>query len=266
MHINKRFLRSTAVLAGALLLGACVVKPQPSPEELQARQAHLDKVQKAKARFEELCKTAGITVNRRVTGVKGIRLERVPAQSNWKDWTDPMWPEAALSGGVGGGAFLERLIKRRSTDSKTGKLNGSVTNIQVGSVPGYEYVDVKQVDGTWRRFHLVVDGGGRVVVVSKDVSESELSPYAVSYEVPVDSKDRLHWVAGVTIDVVDVRTGERLGDIRRYVWDRGMGDSAGGRSAWPIASGNDVCPSMSGYDTFGHFMVLINSIITPGGE
>ena len=147
--MNKRFLLSAAVLAGALLLGACAVPPQASPEELHARQAHLAKVQKAKARFEELCKTAGITVNRRVTGVKGIRLEKVPPKSNWKDWADPVWPEAALSDGLGGDIFIRRLLLRRVRNSETGKFDGAVSSRYSGGDSGFDFVDSKDQNGEW---------------------------------------------------------------------------------------------------------------------
>ena len=262
MHINKRFLRSTAVLAGALLLGACVVKPQPSPEELQARQAHLDKVQQAKARFEELCKTAGITVNRRVTGVKGIRLEKVPPKSNWKDWIDPMWPEAAL-GGADGGVFIELLLKRRSIDPLTGKLTGNVTASQKNSVPGFEYLDVRQSDGTWKRYSMGFGQGGRLGIISHSIGESELASYVMSYELLFDRHDRYFWIAGAEIRLTNAVNGEVFGVIRRYVWDQGMGDAEGGRSAWIIASGNNICPKINGYASWGHLVVSIENIVSP---
>lgn len=249
-----------------LLLGACAIQPQPSPAELQAKQAHLTKVQQAKARFEELCKTAGITVNRRVTGVKGIRLEKVPATSRWSDWIDPMWPEAAL-GGADGGAFLEWLVKRRIVDPLTGRLRGDVTAREtrvVTSIPGFEYLDVKQVDGRWKRFYPDVDGSMKFAISSKYVSEGDISPYVVNYDLMTDANDRHLWIAGVSIQVKDARSGEQLGSIVRYIWDQGMGDAKGGRSAWIFAAGNMTCPSMKGYDTFGHFMILIDNIITPG--
>ena len=263
MHSNKQSFRCAAVMAGALLLGACAMPPQVSPEELQARQAHLAKVQKAKARFEELCKTAGITVNRRVTGVKGIRLEKVPAESGWKDWMDPMWPEAALSGGADGGALLELLLKNRSIEPETGKLTGNVKVRNENSVPGFEYLDVRQPDGTWRRYSIGLLEGGRVSVNSRPIGESALAPYLLSYELLVDRSARELWIAGAEIKVTDVDGGGTLGVVRKYVWDRGMGDAAGGRSPWIMASGNAICPNLDGHAAWGHFLVSIEKIISP---
>ncbi|MBB2485715.1 hypothetical protein H5407_10840 [Mitsuaria sp. WAJ17] len=273
MHDNKQFAGSMAatwrracslgaVTVGvALLLGACAMKPQPSPEELQARQAHLDKVQKAKARFEELCKTAGITVNRRVTGVKGIRLEKVPPKSNWKDWADPMWAEAALSDGLGGDVFIRRLLLRRVRDSSTGELDGGVSSRASDGDAGFDFVDAKAEGGKWRRYSIVVLNDGYMDMVSKPVSEYDLAPYSVSYNSIENVEDRRLWIAGVDIVVSDSRARQQLGVIRRYIIDTGQGDQAGGRSPWRFSEGNNSCPRMVLSDLGGFFWMSLNNII-----
>ena len=100
---SKRWRAWTFVaMVSAVALATC-----QGPQALhnwQAEKAYKERYAKAKALFEERCKTAGVVINRTVTDVEGIELTKVRQPVPWggREYFDPMWTEAAMGGEVRG--------------------------------------------------------------------------------------------------------------------------------------------------------------------
>jgi hypothetical protein len=61
----------------------------------------------------------------------------------------------------------------------------------------------------------------------------------VTFEDNVDPKLRELWIAGTTVKVLDMKTGELIGQRSFWKWDAGFGVSFDGRSPWGTAKS---CP------------------------
>jgi hypothetical protein len=70
----------------------------------------------------------------------------------------------------------------------------------------------------------------------------------LDYEDIVSPEDRLFWIAGTVLKVVDKQTGEVIARLTRYVWDSGFGASSTGRRPWEHAGrrGSQTCPDILG--------------------
>lgn len=96
-----------ALLPLLAALSAC--GERQGDKEAKAQEAtYREKYAKAKALFEERCKTAGVVINRTVKDVEGIGLEKIRQPIPWggKEYFDPMYPEAAMAGEYRGDKYI----------------------------------------------------------------------------------------------------------------------------------------------------------------
>ena len=187
---------------------------------------------KAKALFDERCKTAGEKIYRTVEGVEGVLIaKRRPERNQSTDQfelNDPYGEDAT------GDAFAGTMLWGRD---EQGHVLANV-NVQFG----YKYVVIKNVDSTFSQFVL-----SKAVTpefperMQKVDLKKPLPRYAVSYEDISTTLDRQNWVAGSKLSIVDLTTNEVLGERIGWMFDRGLGDRTGERSPWRFAAYN-ACP------------------------
>ncbi len=245
---------ATVALLGLGIAGCAAVK---TPEQKAAEERYA----KAKARFEERCKTAGVVIHRTVTDVEGIELTKVRQPVPWggKEYFDPMWAEAAMAAETRGNDYINQFLMTESIDKlnpdRRGSLNPPDFDAGPRAVPrlGYRYVEVVDRSGEQRsRAQFASHPPGtnlwskapRMTPVAKSTTR-----YALDYEDLVDAKDRELWVAGTVLKVVDKQTGEVIAQLTRYVWDAGFGVSTTGRWPWQHAAStgpSQVCPHIAG--------------------
>jgi hypothetical protein len=106
-------------------------------------------------------------------------------------------------------------------------------------------VDVKKADGSVIRYRLKKRGDGVKTELIAVAVNGDPSRYAVGFVNRIDPEDRLYWVAGTTISVIDTKTNQLMATRESYSFERGLGSKAGGRSPWGFAV---TCPSYSGWD------------------
>lgn len=179
---------------------------------------------KARALFDERCRTAGEKIYRTVEDVDGIVLLTI--RSGGESPEDRNMRGAAAAHELTGDDFIRAFlqpINSQSTD--TGR---------------YRYVDVvSAADGERVRYHLDLSGK-----LAHEHTKAARPPYALSFEDTVDPLEREAWVAGSMVKIVDLEKNEVLGEFVRYVIDPGQGSRAGHRVPWLFARG---CNMQHGY-------------------
>lgn len=230
------------------------------------RKANEARYAKAKALFEERCKTAGITIKRTVKNVEGIELLKVRPQLAWGDrrYFDPMFDGAALAGEAQGIGYIESFLwteyRNKSLPTQRGQLHPASGQSAANELPpqqGYRYVEaIDPLDGRKYRYELPPH-------ISRNRSDDpgvfrkkpgEVKPkYAIDFEDIVDPSDRINWIAGTRIKVIDQESGEVIAQLTRYVWDPELGSTSAGRWPWQHADGREDrnCPKPyeMGYQT-----------------
>ena len=176
-----------------------------------------EKYEEARAVFDEQCKKAGEKIYRTVDNVDGVMLlksrrredleEHEKDKSIWALHADPTYSHAAID-----------RVELRYILSFLGY-----------SGQNYSFVDVLEKDGSISRYKY-----NKVKKDEEIVEKNPLNParYAVTYENNIDPELRKHWVAGVTIKIIDRQTDELLAEKTIFAFESGLGSTATSRVPW----------------------------------
>ena len=152
----------------------------------------------------------------------------------WNSAANPMLEGAAMdSVEAGSGAYIASFLRHSGITTAT----------------RYLFVDVLKEDGSISRY-LDYKGSGRIDEERDGVIKNPTNParYAVTYENNVDPELRKHWVAGVTIKIIDRQTNELLAEKTVFSFEQGLGSTATGRMPW-VSSNVLNCPELPDYPT-----------------
>ena len=249
-HRWRRRLQSAACLAVTALFmipigkdymerQAYIRKQQAKRDEFQAR------YNKAKAIFDERCKTAGEKIYHTAEGVEGITLLNVPQKYTHALIEDPMWEGAALPHSGGGDNYIRSFLNWEiyQKDEKIKRALHPRPSMRPGSYdavyPGYQYVDVRQNDNTYLRYRYPADEDREDYrkMITEQLNEHP-ARYAVEFKPIIDPADRQYWVAGLTINVYDTKENILMASKTWYSMESGQGNS-NQRVPWVSA---DICP------------------------
>lgn len=198
---------------------------------------HKQRYAKAKALFDERCKSAGERIFKTAAGIDGLVLLNIRPAPNAASRANQMWPDAALPDEFGGEWYL---ISFLGWEQKQGGRPGPV-NLVPTSFPGYKFVDVRIDANTYERYRLVEESIpiGKHWKLGPGQRHAEPSRFAVAFENLVSPEDRELWVAGTRISIVDTATGELLAERTSFAFEPGLGSTQGFRQPWGFAIG---CP------------------------
>ena len=245
----------TLLLLSVLFIRAVAVRHVISEQALQEQ----DIFNRAGERFNELCLGAGYKIHRTVENVDSLLLLKVRPVLTFRDQADPMLPGAAMAGEAFGEAYIKSFLGGENHDmgyARGGR--GSISEPAGANSPRYRYVDaIDEMDGRRYRYSFVYskekrNSSGVVVqragtTLVRELATGSAPRYAVDYEDIVNSDDRLLWIAGSIVRVLDQQTGEVLGQYTSYLQDAGMGVTSGVRAPWSHASRSAYqCPSVDG--------------------
>jgi hypothetical protein len=211
-----------------------------------------ERLAKARAMFEERCKTSGVKVHRKVEGVEGVLLLKVrPEGINRGDqyaMDDPYGRD------YGGEAYIASLLRGFHQ-------HGSRGTPAEGSPPrlGYDYVDVINPTDGQRYRHtgevreveatssITMGRGGKKFKTTKFVvdnapAQGDMPSYGVTFDDISTKEERDYWIAGSSLRVVDLKSSEVIAERIGYMMDPGQGNDSGGRAPWLLAASN-ACPS-----------------------
>ena len=209
---------------------------------------HQQRYAKAKALFDERCKTAGEKIYRTVEDVEGVLLTNL-RPSNISDRSQ-YEADDQYGHNVGGEEYVRYYLIGGSDLKSRYKYVEAVSEKQkmrfttpLSAEKSYEY---------W------VKGGGTVGIESKAV-DSFTSLYAIEWKDVSTKEDRDFWVAGGALRITDRKTGETLGERVGYLLETGFGSTAGQRSPWSWARYYAAsCPSLN-----EHNRIFVEKVLKP---
>lgn len=232
--------RQDKTIAALMVIAVGSILPlQGYQQYRQAKQAEHEYKQryaKAKALFDERCKSAGEKIYRTVEGVEGVLLMRERPVSmnlgNQYAFDDPYGRD------FGGDSYLISFLMGRNTDG---------TYSQQHTKNTFKFVEVKtESNSITNRFY-----GKPTPRVSADVFDIKLdkkevnslnSEHGVTWKDLSTKEDRDFWIAGSALEIVDLQSNKVIAERIGYMFDNALGNQVGGRSPWVFAEYN-ACPA-----------------------
>jgi len=225
---------------------------------LPSEQEYKERYAKAKALFDERCKTAGENIYRTVDGVEGVFLRNVRGDDKLANEANPNWPDAGLPNERSGEDYIASFLmweQHQDTRSPRGELNYTPSDL-----PGYKYVDVQSGDSMVYRYTLAEPGNPDSAKLSKSVLKGKPTQYAVSFFNILNETDRQSWVAGTTVTIVDTQTSDVLAESTWYAFEPGQGSKAGARQPWRFAQ---TCPGLRSWSARYPTRFFVDQVLVP---
>lgn len=228
----------------ALVLSA-LLATGPALADNAEREATKLRMTEGKALYEQKCKTvAGEKIYKTVPEVEGLLLMKVRPKHGEREQSDWMWPGAAFAIEAHGDSYItsflgyeygsetvaENASKRVATNQNyRGYIN---TDRRPGGIPGYRWVEVPdEKDGkryryTGRWYEPWQDDKSYLKGYIKFALDKVPAPgaaprYGVTFEDHAIPEERRLGLASSTVKVLDLKTGEVLGEMLRYAWSPG---------------------------------------------
>ena len=238
----KRHHKYSVPAAIVLVLGwyAYEIVP-PIWQNYQATKAFKKKFAQAEALFTEKCKTAVPKVYQTAENIEGITLLKVwPSVENQEAaGADPMTETAGLfSEATDNDYIMSYLNWERRYSDKTILDKHYKHDISVfykndrGNKDlfwGFRYVDVKQPDGSYLRYHFTDPADPRTLT-SQPIAQP--SRYAVTFENPIYPEERKLWVASSQTTILDTQTNQVMATLNWYAFDPKVGRRSAGGQPW----------------------------------
>ena len=265
----KRHHKYSVPAAIVLVLGwyAYEIVP-PIWQNYQATKAFKKKFAQAEALFTEKCKTAAPQVYQTAENIEGITLLKVWPRSENRDaaGADPMAETAGLFGQATDNDYIRSYLywERRDLDKTILDMQYKINIPEPDKKDrgnkalfrGFRYVDVKQPDGSYLRYHFTDPTDPRTLT-SQPIAEP--SRYAVTFENPIYPEERKLWVATSQTTILDTQTNQVMATLNWYAFEPGLGNQGAARQPWPHAI---ECPkhAISGSEPMRHF---VTDVIQP---
>ncbi|WP_143517994.1 hypothetical protein [Pseudomonas sp. PIC25] len=236
------------------LFAGCDGDPAPKVASDPAEMTPLQRAEAGQALWEEKCRTvAGEKIYKTVPDVEGLVLLKVRPETGEREWADPMWPGAAFAVERRRDEYISSFLGYEHSGSPVGE---SVTSADRGyintdylpdspnNLPGYRYVDVIDSEDKQRYRYILVHKprptskiGWIDTLLEKSPAPDPIPRYGVTFEDHVIPEERALGVASSTVKVIDLQSGEVLGEMLRYAWSTQA--SRANPSPWLSAH---VCP------------------------
>ena len=248
-HLSGAVVKACMALALQLSLTACVARAPVVSE----------KAQRAEALFKLHCSTAGETIKRTVMDVEGIFV--LKGRADKINFSDQFLMDDPYGRDLGGSAYIESFLKAdHELVRRYAALLKNPPKPDPNEPVGYDYVDMTDpLGGVRARYTAYVNQPGKTdpryslnafrVVLQKSPASGAAPRYGVTYEDISTHEDRMVWIAGSSLKVIDLQTNEVIAERIGYMIDRGQGITAGGRSPWLLAASN-ACPAFPGQHAY----------------
>lgn len=237
LWLPRKWWQKGIALAAVLLLISIPVRQgvKEVAQEQKAVDDYKERYAKAKALFDERCKTAGEKIYKTVDGVDGFVLMKLrPGGVNQADqyaMNDPYGAD------LWGNGYVQQMLGGKDAQGFPN------SNMRQGAT--YKFVVTKDPrDGLNYRYELSAEVSSRseISIVQRSIDEKQMPRYGVSFDDISTKEERDYWIAGSSLRVVDLKTNEVLAERVGYMFDAGQGNTSGGRSPWLFATYN-ACPA-----------------------
>ena len=216
---------TTATGKGLAVLSVLAIFFGPMLPGAMRAYEHQQRYEKAKALFDERCKTAGEKIYRTVDGVESVLL--IKSRSEKINFSDQYALDDPYGRDFYGDDYAASFLWEKKEKTEW---------------VGYKFVVLKNnTDASLTRFSLGAKKQNDEPEVLKNIT-STIPQFGVNYEDVSTLKDRDNWIAGSKLQVIQTQTGEVLGERIGWMFDSGLGSTSGGRSPWGFAAYN-ACPS-----------------------
>lgn len=252
-----------ALIAGAVLAAFIYPVATHIQEKHQRYDETKAKLDAAMAPFQERCKTADEKISRTVENVDGIvwmkwRPEGVNLSDQFK-FDDPYGKDCS------GDECIKRLLRV----TKGAELNPEDAKEHAR---GYRFVEtIDPSDGQRYRYIGVIksvatrtadeieqykkNSGGRDpgpdvygFTLQRAAITSLSARYGITWDDLSTREDREHWIAGSSLQAIDLQTNEVIAERVGYMLDRGLGQQPEYRSVWSQAQ-RTACPTITSETT-----------------
>jgi hypothetical protein len=243
-----------ALIALALLIGSLSACSTP-----QEKIVNSERFAKAKAMFDERCKTAGEKIYRTVENVDGIYLLKIRTTTNHGDQfrlDDPYGHDSTDD------EYLKNFIRgyyHQRYPPSPGALRIGYSYVEAISAKDglrYRYTGGKRATGRRDpnsptvKVELARDPNADLniygFVLDRALATGKPPRYGVTFDDISTREEREHWIAGSSLKIIDLETNEVIAERIGYMVDWAQGSGAGGRSPWLFAADN-ACPSFRRY-------------------
>lgn len=237
---KKRAGKALALAAVTALIAipmSQVVRGVMEAKEIEARS------DKAKAMWQERCKTAGEKIHKTVENVDGIYLMKIRPEG--KNFSDQFKLDDPYGSDLGGEGYIESFLRGRNRYVTSGqsiqmKLNGYTYVEAQDQKDGKRYRYTGSIEEPWQT-NKAYSQGYKKFVLHRAPATGEPLRYGVTYDDISTQIEREYWVAGSSLKVVDLQTNEVIAERIGYMVDLAQGSRAGQRSPWLFAAYN-ICP------------------------
>ena len=237
------------------LLVLCIFFGPMVPGAIAAHE-YRQKYEKAKALFDERCKTAGEKIYRTVEGVEGIRLSNIRKSDVAGNSANQNWDEAGLPKENTGDGYIKSFLYWEQHQDKRNP-RGYLSSYP-SDLPGFNFVEAPAGDGQYITYTLDKSDKDNPKLLTAPLSKSP-ARYAISSKNISTAEDTAQWIAGVSIEVTDTKTNELMAKGVWYAFERGFGDTSGFRQPWGYAV---TCPSWFGWDS-ARTRFFVDQILKP---
>lgn len=246
MSKNKTRLRSCHIylfLFPSILFAGCSIGNSKS--QLTDRQIV------ARTMWQEHCKKSGEFIHKTIKGVEGVVLLKIRERSD--NFEDQFLMDDFYGKDVGGDAYIESFLKgyllsgRPDYGAGYEELGKRGYNYVIATDPsdGHRYQYTGHLEEPWQTDKSYLKGYIRLVV-EKMPSPHVMPRYGVTFEDISTRLDREYWIAGSSLKVIDLETGEVIAERIGYMYDWAQGSRAGFRSPWLLAA-DTACPAFGEY-------------------
>lgn len=226
-----------AVIAVGLVIAIPVRQVRrEKQQEIVAVDDYKERFAKAKALFDERCKTAGEKIYRTAENVDGVLL--LKQRSNEINLSDQYRLDDPFGSDCHGDECIVDLLRATSGNERNPELSARLRN-------GFSFVDVIDSDDGHRyryRGVIAVDTPHRLSL-QRTVTNTPPPFFGITWDDISTREDRDYWIAGGVLKIVDIKAGEVIGERRGYMMDNGQGNQDGERSPWAFAYDN-ACPKL----------------------
>ena len=205
----------------------------------QRQQAGRERLAKAEAIFEERCKTAGEKIYKTAEGVEGIYLVKVRKDDPFPTTNQNAEDPYGSMGDDSGDEFIRSFLQGRDAKGNRSRW--------YNDRPGYRYIEtIDPGDGKRYRYtgemRPLREGADPQMTFRKEPAPRPMPRYAVDFEDLTTPDERMQWIAGGALRVIDLETNEVMAERIGYMVDRGLGAKGGGRQPWAYAAREWSCP------------------------
>ena len=200
----------------------------------------------ARTMWQERCKKSGEFIHKTVDGVEGVILLKLrPDEFNRDDqfkMSDPYGQDMDTRGREYIESFLRDSFQGgRSHDTLPPRQRMAYLFVEATDpTDGKRYRYTGRVVDRWETDKSYLKGSLEFIS-DKQPAPATSARYGVTYEDISTRQEREYWIAGSSLKVIDLQTGEVMAERIGYMYDRGQGNRSGGRAPWLFAADN-ACP------------------------